>query len=97
MLDRVRIRMFYVTSSNISIILWLSVLLLEESRVPGENIDLSQVSDKRYHIMLHRVHLAWVRFELTTLVVISTDCITSYKSNNHAIMTKTTPLLEAKV
>ena len=36
MLDRVRIRMFYVTSSNISIILWLSVLLLEESRVPGE-------------------------------------------------------------
>ena len=30
--------------------------------------------------MLYRVHLAWVGFELTTLVVIGTDCIGSYKS-----------------
>ena len=32
------------------------------------------------HIMLLRVHLLWVRFELTTLVVIDTDCIGSYRS-----------------
>ena len=28
--------------------------------------------------MLYRVHLAWVGFELTTLVVIDTDCIGSW-------------------
>jgi hypothetical protein len=32
--------------------------------------------------MLYPVHLARVVLKLTTLVVIDTDCINSYKSNN---------------
>ena len=44
--------MFNATFNNISVISWWSVLLVEETGVPGENHDLSQVTDKLYHIML---------------------------------------------
>jgi len=50
---------FYTTFKNISAILWQSVLLVEETGVPGEN-HRPVATDKLDHIpvMLYQVHLA---------------------------------------
>ena len=60
-----------------------------------ENHDPAQVTVKLYH-MLYRVHLACAAFELTTSVVIGTDCIGSCKSNYHIITTTTAPHKELR-
>jgi len=41
------------TFNNISVISWWSVLLVEETRGPEKTTDLSQVTDKLYHIILY--------------------------------------------
>ena len=49
-----------------------------------------RTTDKLYQIMLYRVYLACAGVELTTLVVIGSDCICSCKSNYHMLTTMTT-------
>jgi hypothetical protein len=43
----------WLTFNNISVILWWSVLLVEETE---KTTDLSEVTDKLYHLMLYTSH-----------------------------------------
>ena len=67
------VMVFNATFNYMSDISWRSVLLGEETGIPGENRRPIAIPDKLYHIMLYREHIARVGFELATLVVIGTD------------------------
>jgi hypothetical protein len=57
--------------------------MVEETGVPGEN---HRPVASHWQTLSHNVvHLTLTRFELTTSVVIGTNCIGSCKSNYHMI------------
>jgi hypothetical protein len=72
--------MFNTTFKNISVISWRSVLLVEETGGSRENNQPVASHRQLYHIMLYTSPWSW--FELTTSVVIGTDCIGSCKFNS---------------
>jgi hypothetical protein len=69
-----------------SYIVPVSFIVGGNRRTRRKTSDLSQVTDKLYHIMLYTSPLS--RFELTTSVVICTDCQLSYDHGHSAIWPK---------
>ena len=81
---------FNLTFNNISVISWaVSFIGGGKPEYPDKTTDLSQNTDKVYHIILYRTG-----FELTTLVVIGTDCTGRCTSNYHTITTTTALQIE---
>jgi hypothetical protein len=83
---------FIATFNNTTVILWRSVLLVNETGVPREN---HRPVANHWQTWSHIDYASpWPRFELRTLVVIGTDCTGSYKSNYHTITATTEILLK---
>ena len=80
------------SNTSISVILLWPVLLVEETGVPGEN---QRLAASHWQTLSHNVVLSTPcherGFELTTLVVIGTDCIGRCKCNYHSITSATAP------
>ena len=79
---------FNATFNNISVKLWRSVLLVKETRVPGEN---HWPVASHWPNLLHNVSSTprLGRIRTHNLVAIGTDYIGSYKSNYDMITTTT--------
>ena len=80
------------TFNNTLVIFWRYVLLVGETGDPGEN---QQPAASRGQTLSHNVVSRTPLLdgcELTTLVVIGTDCIGSCKSNYLTITTTTVPI-----
>jgi hypothetical protein len=86
---RLGVMVFNATFNNISAIWWQSVLLVEETGVPGEN---HRPVASHWQTWSHKCCIEYTKPEWdsnSALVVIGTDCIGSYKSNYLMILTTT--------
>ena len=86
---------FNATFNNISAISWQSVILVEETGVPGDTWRKPSTCRKSLTNFITYCCIEytskWAGFKLKTLVVIGTDCTGSCKSNYHTITTTTAP------
>jgi hypothetical protein len=83
-ISRVRVMMFNAFSAVFQLYGSGQFYWWRKPEYPEKTPALPQVNDKH-----NVVHLALIEFELTTAVVIGTDCIGSCKSNYHTSMTTT--------
>ena len=89
LLNRVRVMVFNTTFNKTSVITWPSVLLVEETRVPGKN---NRIAGSHWQTLSHNIVSSTPRHERdsnsqSTFVVIGTDYISSSKFKWHTIMT----------
>jgi hypothetical protein len=81
---------FNAIFNNISVISWRSVTSVEEIRVPAGN---HRPAASHCQMLSYNAVLSTrARFELTTLMVIDTNCTGSCKTNYHTITTTTVPV-----
>ena len=88
--EKLRVMVFNATFNNISVISWWSVLLVGKPEYT-EKPPTCRKWLTNFITCYIECTSPWTWFELTTLVVIGTDCTCSCKSNYHTITTTTAP------